>query len=362
MQGANAEGNAAVSQLFPQFGTRPDLYLYAIEPITGTADLVVMDETAYRQASFLNPDILTPQTLGSRIPLFRVIEFAEAARGAARPVHFIFHQGHTGSTLLSRLLDATGTALGLREPWPLLTLAEHHDALGRPEAILSQRDYERLRDALLVIWSRTFHSNQTAVVKASSHGERTGPDLLTASPRSKAVCLHLPAEAFLATTLARANVHADLLGFARERMRRLVDMFGKEFEPLHALSTGELAALSWLAERASQRGMLDDAALAARVLDLDFEDLLTDPAGVLGRVTSHFELGADAETVRRAASGPVMTRYSKSPGQAFTPDMRRARLDAARSRHGAEIAKGVAWLERIAAHSDRAGQVMDGLL
>ncbi|TGY88403.1 hypothetical protein E5163_11335 [Marinicauda algicola] len=356
MQAAGTESEAAIARLFPRLHERPDLYLYAFEPITGTADLIVMDEADYARASFLNPGILTAQTLGARVPLFRVIEAAEAAP-RTRPVHFIFHQGHTGSTLLSRLLDATGSTLGLREPWPLLTLAEHHDVLDTPEAVLSPDAYARLRDALLALWSRSFRPGQTAVVKASSHGERIGADLLAAAPDARAVTLHLPPEPYLATTLARANVHADLLGFARERMRRLVAMFGEVSEPLHALSTGELAAMAWLVERASQRAMLDGEALAARVLDLDFETLLAGPEETLARVAAHFELGADAAAVRRAVTGPVMSRYSKAPGQSYSARVRAERLDAARAAHGTEIARGLSWLERMGEKAPLAGRI-----
>ena len=79
MQAAGAESEAAIARLFPRLHERPDLYLYAFEPITGTADLIVMDEADYARASFLNPGILTAQTLGARVALFRVIEAAEAA-------------------------------------------------------------------------------------------------------------------------------------------------------------------------------------------------------------------------------------------------------------------------------------------
>lgn len=39
------------------------------------------------------------------------------------PLHWLFHIGHCGSTLVSRLLDLVPGILGLREPLPLLTLA-----------------------------------------------------------------------------------------------------------------------------------------------------------------------------------------------------------------------------------------------
>ncbi len=85
--------------------------------------VIELGETAYRAASFLDDRILGPATRGGWLPLDRVLE---AARHAAdlRPLHFIFHTGHVGSTLVSRLLDETGAVLSLREPLPLRTLAD----------------------------------------------------------------------------------------------------------------------------------------------------------------------------------------------------------------------------------------------
>ena len=56
-----------------------------------------------------------------------------------RAVHFIFHTGHVGSTLVSRLLDETGDVLSLREPLPLRTLADAMDVLTLPESLAERR-------------------------------------------------------------------------------------------------------------------------------------------------------------------------------------------------------------------------------
>ena len=44
-----------------------------------------------------------------------------------------------------------------------------------------------------------------------------------------------------------------------------------------------------------------------------------------------------------------MTRYAKAPEHAYDADLRAAVLAEARQTAGAEIAKGMAWLERAAA-------------
>ena len=61
------------------------------------------------------------------------------------PIHFIFHSGHVGSTLLSRLLEEVPSQLGLREPLPLRSLAELHDRSRRDSSeAATEFFYDRL--------------------------------------------------------------------------------------------------------------------------------------------------------------------------------------------------------------------------
>ncbi|MGE0045550.1 MAG: hypothetical protein AB7T08_07300, partial [Hyphomonadaceae bacterium] len=85
-----------------------------------------MTEAAIRSASFLDDRLLTggvAQTGGwATIPA--VARTLTDAPPLSTPLHFIFHAGHVGSTLVSRLLDEIHGVLSLREPSPLRTLAE----------------------------------------------------------------------------------------------------------------------------------------------------------------------------------------------------------------------------------------------
>ena len=119
----------------------PDAYPQHLDLVRGLVLAIRMDEAAYRGASFLDDRVLGPGTQGAWLPGASV---SEAAGRVAhpRPLHFIFHTGHVGSTLLSRLLDETGAVLPLREPLPLRVLADAHDALGRPESLLDAPQFE----------------------------------------------------------------------------------------------------------------------------------------------------------------------------------------------------------------------------
>ena len=128
----------------------PDVYLQKVDLARDAALLVQLNESAYRAASFLDDRILAPDVKGGWASLRSVLDAAQTL-GERKPLHFIFHTGHVGSTLLSRLLDESGCVLSLREPLPLRSLADAHDTLELPESLLSRRDFDALEQALLTM-------------------------------------------------------------------------------------------------------------------------------------------------------------------------------------------------------------------
>ena len=106
----------------------PAMYPQNLDPARGRVLTIHMREADYRAASFLDDRVLTRESEGAWVPYPRLAEAVARMEGDARPLHFIFHIGHAGSTLLSRLLDELGGVLPLREPLPLRTLAEAPDA------------------------------------------------------------------------------------------------------------------------------------------------------------------------------------------------------------------------------------------
>ena len=335
---------AAVRDLEALLPASPDAYPHNLDLPGGRVLVVRLDERGYRNASFLDDRILSPSTQGAWLPGAAVTDASRRVQDP-RPLHFIFHAGHVGSTLLSRLLDESGPVLSLREPLLLRTLADAHDALGRPDSLLGSAQFEALLDMTLRLWSRGYAGTRTVVVKATSSAGRLAPEILARSPASRAVYLNLRAEPYLATLLGGVNSGADLRGHGPGRMRRL--LAGRELpvEPLHVLSPGELAALGWLVEGLARRQAL--AAHGARVLALDFDAFLADVAGQLTRVASHFGLAADGAAIAAAAAGPVLRQYSKAPQLPYAPGERESRLAASRRENRAEIARGLAWLERL---------------
>src|SRR4249919_2530667 len=93
----------------------------ALDPATGMIRLVAMDRDSYRAASFLD-DRLMQQPVDAQIVPWPDIESA-VSNGLRSDARWIFHIGHVGSTLVSRLLGEIEGVLAIREPRLLRDLA-----------------------------------------------------------------------------------------------------------------------------------------------------------------------------------------------------------------------------------------------
>lgn len=349
--------NSLARELQSLLPVSPDAYPQNIDLVRGLVLVVRVDARVYRAASFLDDRILGPGIHGA---WFSGAAMTEAARRIAnpRPLHFIFHAGHVGSTLVSRLLDETAAVLPLREPLPLRTIADAADVLDSPESLLSALQFQALLDMCLRLWSRGYDATRAVILKATSTAGRHAGRLLDASPESRAIYLNLAAEPYLATILGGANSATDLRGHGPGRMRRLLARYRHPIAPLHALSIGELAALGWLVESLTARDLLER--FPGRVLGLEFDGFLADVTDGLGRVLRHFGLPADEDLLAGISASPVLRQYSKAPEQPFPAGERVARLAESRSINRDEIAKGLAWLEKLARQDDAVASILSG--
>ena len=324
----------------------PALYPQKYDAARDAVYFVRLNEAAYRAASFLDDRVLTPGMQGAWRPFAEVASATQGA-GGALPLHFIFHTGHVGSTLLSRLIDEAGGVLGLREPLPLRTLAEMSDMPGGGET------FEARLAIFVRLWRRGFPGTKAVVLKATSSSGRLAPAAMRAAAGSKAVYLNLKAEPYLATLLAGANALVDLRGFEQERSRRLSAAIG----PVQPSSIGELAAMSWLAESLTRARTLE--MMGPRVLALDFDRMLADPGAALAGVLAHLGIAAPPGFAASVARSPVLTRYSKAPEQfAYSPEMRAQLLAQARAEFGGEIRRGLKFLEQLGARDARVAAVL----
>lgn len=265
------------------------------------------------------------------------------ARARQAPLRLIFHSAFCASTLLCRAFDRPGVAMGLSEP-PIL-----NDIVGmRRRREIDQRQTAQALDEAMALLARPWQAGEAVVVKPSNILNPLAAGMLLLRPEAKAVLLHAPLPVFLAS-VARKGMWCRLwvrellegmltdgavdLGFAPEDYFRHTDL--------------QCAAVGWLAQHRLFAAMVDRFG-PDRVVTLDSETLLTDPAACLRALAQHFDLPVDAALAAELASGPAFRRHSKFGGQFDAAD-RAAERDAALAVHGDEIDKVTIWAEAVAA-------------
>lgn len=323
----------------------PSLFAHDVDLSRDAMLFIRLTEQDYRTASFLDNRIIRGDMTGAWFRLAIVSQTIAADTSASPHPHYIFHSGHVGSTLLSRLLDAVPGVLGIREPLILRTLARARDET--EDAGLGANEINRLLTEQTYLWRRRFSSDGVCVVKATSSAARVGSTLLGANDGARAICLNVNLETYITTCLAGENTPMDLSGHQPGRQRRLRRMLGAS-PPVQTL--GEQAALAWVTESLTHRMLAEE--FGERVLLVDFGDLLEDTSSTLKRICRHLGLNPPESFFAPSALRPILHRYAKAPEAAYSPAERASRLARARENHLADIRGGISWAERLARSSE----------
>ncbi len=324
----------------------PELFPHGLDVQRDRITFIRLARADYAAASFLDGRILTARTVGQTAIWPEVAAAIEAAALPERCA-FIFHIGHVGSTLLSRLIGAHPGAFGIREPMLLRTFAQlASEPHCRPQS-WSDADVDVRLGGCLKLLSRTFEAPQRPVVKATSLVSALSAALLARASAPKALLMQVSPESYFATILGGPNSRQEAKMLAPGRLRRLHRRIGRDVWQLGSLSEGELLALGWACETSALA--VAQRAAGERALRVDFDEFLARPAAVLFAALRHLGVDAAAGEAEAIVAGPDMRRYSKAPEHAYDTALRGEVLNAARAAHGAEIHQGLAWLDRAAA-------------
>lgn len=325
----------------PDVAGFPALPPHQIDIATNRALVVGLEETHYRQASFLDQRALGHSPQGQWFDLPAIGNATNASQGNAA-LHFIFHVGHCGSTLISRLLDELG-AFGLREPLPLRSLAEIQPDVGQAWSLLDTDGFDRLAGMLGTLWSRRPSGANASVVKATSHTSGLATHMLDQRSNSRAVSIGLPFERYMATVLAGQYAPYEFRSTAGFRLRRLAHTGFGNLPAASAMELPQYAALAWLTETYTLRKAAHEA--GSRWHHIDFDAFLEDPARHLAELSDHFGLGAEPERIEAAVNSPAMTRYSKAPEHDYSTGLRQQVIEQSVQQHGQAIREARNWAE-----------------
>jgi len=301
--------------------------------------LARLDEAAYCRSSFLDQRLFA---LGYERSLCSPGVIGSAATHLTFPSHYIFHTGHVGSTLISRLLGEHSAFFVLREPAMLRAIAA--PAAGTVAAGAADAHGLTLEVALALL-GRTWRPGQRALVKATSFVSELAGRALAAGAHPTAIFMFAQALAYLRGIFAGPASRAESRQLAPMRLARLVRRIGGSDPHLVPRSEGEWIAMSWACEMSALREAADR--FASRVLWVDFDAFLAEPAVALEAIFRTLGAQPAAGEIERLLGSPVMRQYSKAPEHAYDAALRRELLLEAGREHAAEIGRGMQWLERL---------------
>ncbi len=323
------------------FASNAGLFPHQLDIINDRVLLVELTEQAYRDASFLDQRLLQQQPM--QWANWSQLEAESAA--LADNAHYIFHIGHVGSTLISRLLGELDSVFALREPLLLRNFAELAALRGKPESPWSTDLFEpRLKIAMKWL-ARTFRDGQAALIKATSFANTITADII--DDGRPAIFLYVKPERYMQTILAGENSRQELAMLSGPRLVRLHETIGESPWNLWELSEGEHTALGWAGEMATL-----EAATGDNVLWVDFDAFLTDPASQLISIATHLGHEMPPQKAGELVAGPIMQRYSKAPEHGYTPQLRAQLLEQTQRERAADIAASKKWLDKAAAAFD----------
>ena len=321
----------------------PRWFPHLLDPLTDRVLLVEKTEADYRDSAFLDERSLKADRPRHAVEWRHLAAaFPPAAR---RDLRYIFHIGHVGSTLISRLLGELPGLLALREPLILRVFADMLGQRGEPEALWDPQSIPGRLDVLTALLSRTFRPEQRALVKATSFVSEIAADLVPAG--SRALLLHARPQRYLETILAGPNSRQELAMTARDRLKRLHRSAGGPRWRLWEMGEGERAAMAWAAETASLARAAESLP-AGSALWLDFDAFLAAPAASLAALAGFLGVPLDPAGAERLAADPLMRRYSKATEYEYSAELRETVLAAARREQAPAIAAGLRWLDSAA--------------
>jgi hypothetical protein len=316
---------------------------HTLDPLRDRLLLVQLSDEELAKASFLDQRILTPATKGDWVSFADVA--ARLDPSARDDAHYIFHIGHVGSTLLSRLLGGSPGVLALREPLLLRSIAELTAGKDAVDAPWNPAELPGRIALMRRILARTFRPDQRAVIKATSFTSEIAPQMIAPGARCVLLCVSL--QSYMRTILAGDASRQELVVLSGPRLKRLAHRLDPMPFRLWALSEGERVALAWVTEMLSLSAATQ-ALPAEACLWLDFDGFLADPVPSLLRVAGHFGIDLDDDLARRLVDGPIMHSYSKAPEHHYDTALRQALQAQAASEHAEALAEGERWVERLA--------------
>jgi len=305
--------------------TNPAWFLRGFDGDQAMFTFVRTREPVIRQSAFL--DGRTPISVDDRIlqvPADAAIAWVQTTAHTQVPDRIIAHISFCGSTLLGRLLQGDGHALGYSEPHVLVELATLK-AKQHPLSVDAEQ-WRALLRFVLMQYRKAWDENAT-FIKPSNWVNTLLADLIDASPKLKWAIIDTDLEDYLIANLrggkARLQYSLNLLNHflsANQTYRaQVLDVERAKLEPVQRL----LRLLMIVYE--TQQRLLECAIEQARgdICRISKAELQSDPTASLAKIARGLELMLPRDGAASAISRE-MGQHAKDTSLEFRPDIEAA--------------------------------------
>lgn len=319
-----------------------EYYLYDWTPSLNLIDVKQMDEQNYRDSSWLDSRIRSSGIKPFRYPFSKIESFFGEPPAKTAPL--IFHIGHCGSTLLSRVLSASPNILPLREPRPLRALSQCFSELDHPARLHNREQWDRVAKVLMHSYCRTFGEHQTAQIKMSSFCNNLISPLIENELFDRALLLYQSLYSHLASTLGIDMPSSDLRSTAAPRMWEWMKIPGAPTLQVSEMSLSELSVLNWLGSMYLLLGAQEQYPQHCKLHS--FGSFLANPAGSVVDICEWFDMSSECETLL-ANLEEETSRNSKLPGKEFSARDRQEKHKKVHQKKQSEISHAMTWAAEL---------------
>lgn len=313
----------------------PDFYFLGIDG--GQAVFAPMDRQSYHRSIFFDQRISAAPGPMVRAPLSAILQnMADRDMGEPKPICWILHVAHCGSTLLARALDMPDRTLVVREPMTLRQIGVLEGARASVPGQPVARSVDILRLARRMLEKR-YDPILPVIVKCNVPVNCIATALMALRPEDKAIILHFGLDDYLSAILRSAKHRQWVSRVSLET--RLSEL--EEIGDANAMTDAERAAALWLMQMRAFIQVLDGFPNSR---SLDANALFDNPRDTLLSAASLFGIAEPRALVEHLLVGPLLTSYAKNPSVAFDNEQRLARRNATRLEIKHELEQAREWL------------------
>lgn len=309
----------AIAHAIQEICNTPDLFPAYMSFHTGQVEYVKMSERWFNESIFLDPKrIMGSYALSATTDHLAYVSNTIQAKQSS----LIFHTAFCGSTLISKALAELFHTLPVREPQILDELQNlfFNDDIDAAEK-------SKWLQRVSAILSRTFHSDDVAIIKTNDYANALLPVFLKTFTKTPVLFLYVPLSEFLAACLKDETRHAWILSRYRSCRAHLAAILGindNELE-LKTSQLGKMAALYW----AYNILLFDNAfeCFPEQLRSLNFNRFIKTPISTLERCASFFKLTERQAVDKHTEMDWLLSVHSKNTMYDYNPEKRQRDIE-----------------------------------